>query len=140
MELLIKTFWNLVYIFWPKVLRVIEKTGFHSKRQPYLIGRFNSEHTIEELEQHLLALNYHHGVLSWKDPGEVLNLRLLEGQLYQYHIRVFDDGEIRVHYEYSSEGRPLGHIFETLFEPRFEYFTTTLGKFLVKDGAESSAK
>jgi hypothetical protein len=86
-----------------------------------------------ELELFLIERGYHFGALSWRDPGEILNLRKLEGEHYQFHIRVFNDGEIRVHYEYSSESRPVAHIFEVLFEPRFDYFQELLGDYLIAD-------
>jgi hypothetical protein len=126
-----KHFWNVVYVIYPKFLRLLEKTGMHSTRQDFLIGSFNAELKVSDLETHLISQEYHLGVLSWKDPGEILNLRKLDGKLYQYHIRVFDDGEVRAHYEYSSESRPLQHVLESHFEPRHEYFQELLGEYLI---------
>ncbi len=126
-------YWKIIYISYPHFLRLLEKTRIHNKRQDFLIGKLNSNYEIRELEIFLLDKNYHQGILSWRDPGEILNLRKLEGALFQYHIRVFDDGEIRVHFEYSSESRPLHHVLESHFEPRYDYFQELLGDFLLPD-------
>lgn len=125
-------YWKLIYSSYPHFLRLLEKTKIHNQRQNYLIGTFNGKYEITELENFLIEYeDYHHGLLSWRDPGEILNLRKLEGELYQYHIRVFHDGEIRAHFEYASEARPLEHILESYFEPRHEYFQQLLGDFLI---------
>ena len=131
MKMIKRHFWKIIYVIYPPVLRFLEAFRIHSKRQNFLIGTLNGKFPLKDLEQFLIERDYHLGVLSWRDPGEILNLRKLEGECYQYHIRVFDDGEIRVHYEYSSESNPLGHVLESLFEPRYEYFQELLGEYLI---------
>jgi hypothetical protein len=126
-------YWKLIYSSYPLFLRVLEKAKIHNHRQEFLIGNFNNQYAVAELEEYLKEMDYDHGPLSWRDPGEILNLRKLEGDLYQYHIRVFDDGEVRAHFEYASEARPLEHVLESYFEPRHEYFQQLLGDFLADE-------
>ncbi|MEK6846245.1 MAG: hypothetical protein AABY26_05770, partial [Nanoarchaeota archaeon] len=113
---------KLIYLFWPPVLRVLEKIGVHNERQDYHLGSLNENVSIIEVNDYLVKKGFEKAILSWKDPGEILNLRKIDKDIYQYHLRIFDDGEIRAHYEYSSEGRPFSHISAKVFSPEKEYF------------------
>jgi hypothetical protein len=126
-------FWRMAYKFYPPFLRVLERIRFHRERQPFLLGKLKSGIHIQELEAHALAQGYEHVLLAWMDPGELLSMRKVDREIYQYHLRVFDDGEIRCHYEYSSEGNAWGHITEKCFEPRSSEFKAHLGHFLHSD-------
>lgn len=86
--------------------------------------------TTKELQQHLALQGYESAVLAWKDPGELLSMRKIDKEIFQYHVRLFDDGEIRCHYEFSSEGSPLGHVTESCFEARPEEFKAHLLDFV----------
>lgn len=68
--------------------------------------------------------------LSWKDTDEILNMRLLDKE-FQYHLRLFNDMEIRGHYEYASEAHPWWHINEKIFENRSDFFKKILGDYLI---------
>lgn len=121
--------WHVIYKIYPPVLRVLEKLKVHNYRQPYLIAT-KENIDIERLRNHLEKEGYEDVILAWKDPGEVLGMRKVDEEKFQYHIRLFEDGEIRGHYEYSSEGNPIGHIFERHFEERPEYFRALLRDFI----------
>lgn len=123
-------FWSAVYIFWPPILRLLEKVKLHKDRQPYLLGHMTAGRTTKELQQHLALQGYESAVLAWKDPGELLSMRKIDKEIFQYHVRLFDDGEIRCHYEFSSEGSPLGHVTESCFEARPEEFKAHLLDFV----------
>jgi hypothetical protein len=123
--------WNLVYKIYPKLLRVFETCGFHTGRQPFVVGRLSARHDAQALEVHLKANGFTPAVLAWKDSGEVLSMRKIDKHIFQWHIRLHSDGEIRGHYEYSSEGNPWGHVSSGVFEPDKDFFLELLQGFLV---------
>lgn len=124
-----KRFWKFVYSFWPSVLRVYE-VFFHHHRQKFLIGRLNPKKTAKDLKKYLTKHGFEHAIISLKDPGEILAMRKREGKEFQYHIRVFDDGEIRGHYEYAPEAHPVTHSFNVRREKKKEYFKKLLKGYL----------
>jgi hypothetical protein len=123
------------------LLRVLEKLTFLKRRQPFHVGFLAKDYSVKEISSHLET---HHGfepaILAWIDPGESLSMRKLDNGIYQYHVRIFSDGEVRCHYEFSSEGNPLGHVLERHFEPRTEEFTRFLEPFLVQKQITSEAQ
>jgi hypothetical protein len=123
--------WKIIYKVYPPLLRFLEKTKFHKGRQPYRLGTLNKKYTKKDLEKFLISKGFEDVVLTWKDTGEILGMRKIDKQIFQYHIRLFDDGEIRGHYEYSSEGSPWNHCVEKVFERREKHFKKLLGKFLI---------
>ncbi len=125
-----KWIWRFVYKVWPPVLRVLEKLKFHNYRQEWLIGYFGEKYCKSDLVKLLEKNGFENAILTWKDPGEVLSMRKVDKKIFQYHIRLFDDGEIRVHYEYSSEGGPWKHCVEDGFKPCEGYFKKLLGDYL----------
>ncbi len=100
-------------------------------RQRFLIGKVHPEKELESLVVHLISHGYGHNVVAWQDQGEVASLRLPDGFQYQYHIRLFDDGEVRGHYEYTPEAYPLKHYYEEDMEERREYFMELLKDFVI---------
>ncbi len=122
--------WNIAYKTYPKLLRILESVGVHSGRQPFLLGRLHPRYTSDNLKAHLKANGFETAVLAWKDTDEVLSMRKVNEHAFQWHIRLYTDGEIRGHYEYSSEGNPLGHVLGKLFKPEKEFFGALLGDFL----------
>jgi hypothetical protein len=128
-----KIFWKIIYIIWPPVLRAIELLGIHNFRQNFLLGHLNSKYTKDDFIKLLAGQDFELGIIAYKDPGEIVGMRRLDTPIYQYHIRLFIDGEIRAHYEYSPEARPLDHIFEVGFENRKDFFVKILGEYLVQN-------
>ena len=128
--------WNLVYSFYPPFLRVLEKVGIHSGRQDFLIGRIDPQQ-ITAIRTNLQAQGFENCILSWKDTDEILNVRKVDSSNYQYHLRVYDNGEVRAHYEYSSEGSPFGHIFNAQFIDQREYFQELLHDYLLPSYSKS---
>lgn len=102
----------------------------HSVRQEYFIGHLASKYTFRDLERFLTHHGFEKVILAWKDPDEILSMRRIDKEVFQYHIRLFGDYEVRGHYEYSSEGSLLGHIIKRRFEPRGNYFKKFLGDYL----------
>ncbi len=122
-------FWKVVYIFWPSVLRGYE-FFFHHHRQKFLVGNLISLEVSGEVESYLTKNGFERAIIALKDPGEILDMRKREGAEFQYHIRLFSDGEVRAHFEYAPEAHPITHCFETCLEAKTEYFKELLEKYL----------
>jgi hypothetical protein len=132
-------FWKLVTPLHPPLrdlsrwlgLATFERFIDEKGRQKFLLGKVHPEHTIESIVAHLVDKGYGHNIIAWLDRGEVASLRFLENFHFQYHIRIFEDGEIRAHYERTPEAHPLMHFYEADFEERREYFMKLLeGKMI----------
>jgi len=122
--------WKFVYKFYPPILRVLEALRFHSGRQSHHVGFVKDVKKLSEIKIFLRKNEFEDVILAWKDTGETLSMRKVDKEVFQYHVRCFKDGEVTGHYEYSSEGNPWGHIRESLFESRGEYFLKLLKRFL----------
>ncbi len=132
----IKNFiWHKIYFIFPKFQNFLLKNHliWHEKeRQQYHIGWVAPGVTLQDLEKHLNE-KWHFGnhFVAWVDNQQVLSWRKLVNFDYQYHIRVFEDGEIRGHYEYTPESKPVKHFNEVNEESRIEDFKKFLGEFVV---------
>lgn len=127
----IRILWTIAYKVWPPIIRGAEKFGLHDFRQKYLLGHLNAKYNSENLENLLFRHGFENALIAWCDPGEVLSMRLIHKEIYQYHIRLFKDGEIRAHYEFTPESHPYDHFMEAHFNPETEYYKKLLGEFLV---------
>lgn len=86
-------------------LRVVS----HSGRQNFLVGKISQAHSMKDVIDFLISQGYGNHFIAWKDDGEVVSLRRVVGFSHQYHIRIFEDGEVRGHYEYTPECYPILH-------------------------------
>lgn len=102
-----------------------------AKRQPYLIGTISAERSIESLVKHLVANGYHLHPVAWNDPGELVSMRRVVGFDWQYHLRIFEDGEVRGHYELTPESYPFKHLKTEKQEDRYDEFAALLEGFIV---------
>lgn len=125
-------FWTSVYFLMPKITATVQFFGWHHFRQNYVIGFLRKDKTPEDLIKYLHKKGYSKTYMSWKDTGEVFSLRRIIRKKFQYHIRYFNDGEIRGHYEYTAEANPLGHLYEVVFNNPDEYFAHLLHDYLEK--------
>jgi hypothetical protein len=127
-------FWHLATPIHPFLRKASAKLGLvkfdqfldGKGRQKFLIGTIHPDHSEESLVEHLIGLGYAGNTVAWQDSGEVASLRLTDGFRFQYHIRIFDDGEVRGHYEYTPEAHPLKHYYEVDMEERRDYFLKLL--------------
>ena len=124
----------MAYRVWPPCIRTAEKLGFHKFRQNFLLGHLNANYNKDELIALLELHGFEPARIAWHDPGEVLSMRKIDKEIYQYHVRLFIDGEIRAHYEYSPESHPIDHIREINLRPETEFFRNLLGEYLVVGG------
>ncbi len=103
----------------------------HTGRQVYLLGKIAKGVSIKQFVSYLIDKGYGNHFIAWKDDGEIASLRYTENFKYQYHIRVFEDGEVRGHYEYTPEYRPISHSRKIGQEACREKFLSLLGDMIV---------
>jgi hypothetical protein len=108
---------------------------WHDKeRQKFHLGWLAPGKTLQDLEKHLHEQwGFGNHFIAWHDSGQVLSWRKLASFDFQYHLRVFDDGEIRGHYEYTPESKPVAHFEEWGEEDHTEEFKKFLGEYAVYD-------
>jgi hypothetical protein len=108
--------WNFIYKFFLPVRQLLLKMGvvWHKKgRQRYHIGWLAPGKTLAELKSHLHdKWGFGNHFIAWIDEDQVLSWRKLTDFQDQYHLRVYNDGEICGHYEFTPEAHPLEHLEE----------------------------
>jgi hypothetical protein len=109
-------------------LRVVRHVG----RQEFLLGHVHPEVSFQDITEHLVAHGFGAHSVAWKDDGEILSLRRVLDFEFQYHLRLFEDGEIRGHFEYTPECYPIRHLNEEILEPRTDYFLEILGEKIIR--------
>jgi hypothetical protein len=102
-----------------------------AQRQNFLIGKLAPNMPIREMIDYLISRGYGNHFVAWKDEGQVVSLRRAIGFEYQYHIRIFSDGEIRGHYEYTPECYPLLHYRAVNQEARRDEFLELFGEKII---------
>jgi hypothetical protein len=106
---------------------------FHEKkRQPYHIGWLHPNKSLPDLKRHLShKWGFGNHFVAWEDTDQILSWRKLANFDEQFHIRVFSDGEIRGHFEYTPESAPISHFFAEKFNPRHNQFLKFVDGFVV---------
>jgi len=132
-----KRIWKTLYPVFPWFQKHLLKWHliWHEKgRQPFHLGWLAPGKTLEGLEKHLHDdWGFGNHFVAWKDNGQVLSWRKLEDFDNQYHIRVFKDGEIRGHYEFTPESKPIEHFIEIHELSCMDKFQEFLGDFVVQE-------
>ncbi len=106
-----------------------KSTGYTLReKQPYLLGHLREGVTTKEARLHLLRQGFFMNRIAYFDPGQVLSMRRLDDAHpdRQYHLRIFSDGEVRGHYEYTPEDKPFKHLNEDILEKREQEFALWL--------------
>jgi len=129
--------WKIIYRFFVPTQRNLLKLNIirHSnERQRYHLGWLSSGKTLEGLKAHL-SKNWGFGnhFIAWVDEGQVLSWRKLPDFHHQYHLRVFENGEIRGHFEFTPEAHPISHLMAKLEEEKKEDFLKFLGDFITEE-------
>lgn len=132
-----KSFWKWFAPKWPPMRAFLLRTHiiWHEPgRQRFHIGWLRGGATPDEFRRYLESIGFHDHSLSWIDDEEVFGIRLedKENDDFQYHIRLFKDGEIRGHYEYVAEAYWFKHFLEVGMEQRREQFLKFLGDWTVE--------
>jgi hypothetical protein len=129
--------WRFIYGFFSPLQKFLLKNHiiYHQKeRQPYHIGWLAPNKTLEELKKHLHEKwNFGNHFVAWTDEGQVLSWRKLVDFQDQYHLRVFEEGEIRGHFEYTPEAHPIDHFTEKGEVEKKEDFLKFLGDFVIQE-------
>jgi len=127
--------WRQLYPKFPQIQRFFLHLGLHEKgRQRYHLGWLAPDRTLEELKRHLhRKWSFGNHFVAWTDEGQVLSWRKLADFDDQYHLRVFEDGELRGHFEYTPEGHPVDHFIEKGEVDKTEDFLEFLGDFVVQE-------
>ena len=99
-------------------------------RQPYVLGKLAPGVTVQDLVADLISKGFGNHFIAWKDRGQVVSLRLVDTFKYQYHLRIFEDGEVRGHYEFTPECHPVLHMRDE-WEERREDFLGFLGDRII---------
>ncbi len=106
----------------------------HSGRQQFHVGTLSPGRTPAELLECLRDLGFENDALAWVDDGEIVSVRKRfgKGRRFQHHIRLFGDGELRGHKEYSPEFAPVKHILEVGFEPAEAHFEHVIAGMMAR--------
>ncbi|MBF8280996.1 MAG: hypothetical protein HW383_769 [Candidatus Magasanikbacteria bacterium] len=105
-------------------------------RQNFHLGWLTAGRTVEGLLAHLRTHDFDQHFLAWVDEDEVVGVRKLCPPEFQYHLRVYKDGEIRGHFEVTPEAHALDHFLDRGFEPRHEDFLYFLGDWICGDSSK----
>jgi hypothetical protein len=125
--------WRFYTPFHPFIRDMLISIGLakHEGRQNYLIGFIAPNQTFEGIVSYLVEKGYGNHFIAWKDQGELVGLRYVEDFARQYHIRIFEDGEIRGHYEYTPECYPILHMKAVDQKDCREKFLNLLGNRII---------
>jgi len=126
-------FWRFYTPFHPFARDLSLALGIvhHKGRQDYLLGTLAPGQTVDETVMYLVRNGYGNHFIAWHDEGEIVSLRRVESFSRQYHIRIFSDGEVRAHFEYTPECHPVLHMKETHQEQRHHEFICLLGNRII---------
>jgi len=86
---------------------------------------------VEDFVEYLGTQGFFNHFIAWRDSGEIVSVRRPVSFEWQYHLRIFADGEVRGHYEYTPESHPVWHMREVGQEERREEFLEFLGDWIV---------
>lgn len=127
-------YWKLFEPIFPTVRDIWVALGLikHAERQLYPLGWLKHETGEREARKLLEAAGFSNDYLGWIDPDEILNMRKVVEVVYQYHVRIFSDGEVRGHYEFTPESHPFKHLFERGMLPADSYFKPLLAPVLAE--------
>ncbi|HAS80761.1 MAG: hypothetical protein UR25_C0003G0037 [Candidatus Nomurabacteria bacterium GW2011_GWE1_32_28] len=128
--------WDYIYSFFLPTRKFLLKTGiiWHKKgRQKYHIGWLAPGKSLEALKLHLNAKwGFGNHFIAWIDEDQVLSWRKLMDFEEQYHLRIYKDGEICGHFEFTPESHPFKHMEERGEIDKREDFLKFLGDFVVQ--------
>ena len=129
--------WDFIYTFFLPVRKFLLSKGiiWHRKgRQKYHIGWLAPGKTLEELKLHLhTKWGFGNHFIAWIDESQVLSWRKLTDFEDQYHLRIYKDGEICGHFEFTPEAHPLEHMEEKGEMNKKEDFLKFLDGFVVQE-------
>ncbi|MFA6520546.1 MAG: hypothetical protein WCT44_02995 [Candidatus Paceibacterota bacterium] len=128
--------WRFIYSFFLPVRKFLLRIGliWHKKgRQQYHVGWLAPGKTLEGMKKHLHEKwGFGNHFIAWVDEDQVLSWRKLTDFQDQYHLRVYKDGEICGHFEFTPEAHPVEHMEEKGEREAKEDFLKFLGDFVTE--------
>ena len=120
-------FWRVYTPYHPAVRDLAVKLGIvhHEGRQEWLIGTVSPHSSRYKSLLITCSSTALATILSRGRQGQLVSLRHADNFFYQYHLRVFEDREVRAHYEYTPES-PILHVKKYHIEPKRDYFLNVL--------------
>jgi len=110
----------------------------HHGRQPFHIGYLAEGKTAEQFRAYLITQRgFEDHFPCWLDDGETVDLRFRQNFDWQYHLRIFSDGEVRGHHEYTPESKPISHLMDRESTACTREFMYLLGTGWVEQGERS---
>jgi hypothetical protein len=130
-----KWVWYIVAPIFPFVRDLSRFLGinWYAGRQPYHLGWLRKDRSIDAFKTFLKNNGFHDAPVAWVDDGEVFGLRLRENFRYQYHVRVFDDGEVREHHELTPEYSPIDHLRDKETSSQKEKILKIIGDWITTE-------
>lgn len=129
--------WHHIYGFFLPAQRALLQWGIihhDNKRQKYHVGWLAKGKTLNRLKKHLHEKwGFGNHFVAWTDKDQVLSWRKIADFDDQYHLRVYKDGEIRGHYEFTPEAHPLEHLEEKGEREAKTDFLKFLGEFATEE-------
>jgi hypothetical protein len=125
--------WRGVYPYYEDIRDTLLKVGLirHKGRQPYVLGYLAPGRNVDDFLVHLETQGFGNHFVAWEDDDQVISVRRLDGFRYQYHLRVFKDGEVRGHYEFTPEAHPIRHLGYRHMKHRPEDFFGFCGDWII---------
>jgi len=125
-------FWRLIYpgYVWGMNMLLRFHIIHHEGRQQYLIGKLVPGAALMTFLKYLEKEGWANHFIAWHDDDQVVSVRRLVGFDWQYHLRIFKDGEVRGHYEYTPESHPIRHLKETGMKESHEDFLRFMGDWV----------
>jgi hypothetical protein len=127
-------FWKAFYPYHNKARDFLLFVGLlkHEGRQNYSFGVLSQGGSMVDFLKYLETKQFGNHFIAWEDDDEVVSLRRLDGFEHQYHVRVFKDGEVRGHYEFTPECYPIKHFLAIGQEERRADFLNFFGDWVVR--------
>lgn len=100
-------------------------------RQRFHLGWVRPDRSVGDFLDFLKGRGFESGFRAWSDTGQELSLRKLKNKVFQYHLRIFKDKEVRGHYEKTPEDFPWDHFWEIGMENRREEFLEMIDEWLI---------
>jgi hypothetical protein len=112
-------------------MRQVVPESKHVGRQDFLLGMLDPARSVHEFVSFLVSEGFGNHFIAWKETNELVSLRRTVDFKYQYHIRIFKDGEVRGHYEFTPEYHPVLHLVRIGFEEKAGEFENLLRGWLL---------
>jgi hypothetical protein len=132
-------FWKVIYPFHTTGRDILLATNIihHEGRQNFVIGHIAPGKTVEDFLKYLETKEFANHFIAWNDEEEIVSVRKLVDFERQYHLRIFSDGDVRGHFEFTPESHPRWHMKKVGQEERREDFLRFLGDWIVPTSVEN---